>query len=106
MLLELTLIPRDQVDDLRPARLHAGQAVLPAEPIRGFGKNDAVAAFCRNARRLQPGRTAADHEYPLWLLRWREADTAPFPFAADRGDHHPTYPVAALPTPPTHPVDR
>ena len=46
---ELALVPVDEVEDLRAARLHPGEPELSSRPVRRLGEGDAMAAFRRKS---------------------------------------------------------
>ena len=89
-----------QIEDLGPAGLHAGQAELPTQLVGGLGKRHLMAAFGGDPRRLEPRGPAAHHQHALTLPGRREGIAAPFELASRRGIDQagdPIIPRAAAP---------
>ena len=103
---ELALVPVDEVEDLRAPRLHPGEAELPAEPGRGLGEGDPVAALRRDPGRLQPGRPPAHDEDRARVTGRVEPVPAPLELAARGRIDEAAHPVVARPPPPAHLVAR
>ena len=61
--LELTLVPVQEIEDLRPAGLHPGQPELPADLIRGLGQGDPMAPGRRRPGGFQAAGAGTDDEH-------------------------------------------
>ena len=103
---ELPLIPLHQIQDLRPAWLHARQPELPANLRQGRDNLHPVPLLRRRPRRLQPRRPSADHQDRLGLPSLFKPIPAPFPLAPHRRVHKTGNPVIPAAPPPAHLIAR
>jgi hypothetical protein len=101
-LVELSLIPVEEVDDLRPPWLLSREPEISAETTRCFGESHDVAALRGNSGSLDPGRTATDDQYLFGSIRQLEAVATPFELASGGWVDQTADPVIPSSASPTH----
>ena len=97
---QLPLVPREVVEDLRARRLAPGEDPLPAEAVASLDQDDGVAPLGRHPRRLEAGRPAADDEHGPGPCGRREAIAAPLVLPPGRGVDQARDPVVPGAAPP------
>src|SRR5262245_8085223 len=101
-LAELSLIPAEQVENLPPAWLEAGQTKLSTQSILSPRKRYAMSAFGRHACCFQTSRSSAYDEHAFWPFGRAEPVASPFPFATGRWVDDAADPVIPRAAPPAH----